>query len=98
MPTGPRLLITNACYHIITRGNQRQQIFWEKVDYNVYFSKLKKHKRRYGFLFYGFCFMPNHIHIIGEPKESKNLAKFMQGLNRAYTAYFNKRYQKAGHL
>ncbi len=26
------------------------------------------------------------------------MAKFMQGLSRAYTAYFNKRYKKVGHL
>jgi putative transposase len=42
--------------------------------------------------------MPNHIHLIGEPRETGNLAKFMQSLNRSYTAYFNKRYKKVGHL
>ena len=36
--------------------------------------------------------------MIGELKEIKNLAKFMQGLTRSYTAYFNKRYKKVGHL
>jgi putative transposase len=42
--------------------------------------------------------MPNHIHLIGEAKELKNLAKFMQGLLRSYTAYFNRCYKKVGHL
>lgn len=98
MPTGPRLLVQNACYHITTRGNQRQQIFWDVQDYKAYLSKLRRYKRRHRFLLYGFCLMPNHIHMIGEPKESKNLAKFMQGLTRSYTAYFNKRYKKVGHL
>ena len=42
--------------------------------------------------------MPNHVHMIGQPKELKNLAKFMQGLTRSYTAHFNKRYKKVGHL
>ena len=27
MPNGPRLLLENVCYHIITRGNQRQLVF-----------------------------------------------------------------------
>jgi putative transposase len=35
---------------------------------------------------------------VGVPQESKNLAKFMQGVSRSYTAYFNRRYKKCGHL
>ena len=98
MPTGPRLLLANACYHIITRGNQRQRVFLEDNDYKVYLLALRRYKKRYGFLLYGFCLMSNHIHLIGEPKELKNLPKFMQGLSRSYTAYFNQRYKKVGHL
>jgi len=98
MPTGSRLLLANACYHIITRGNQRQQVFCDEKDYTTYLLTLRRYKKRYGFLLYGFCLMPNHIHMVGEPREVKNLAKFMQGLLRSYTAYFNKRYKKVGHL
>ncbi|HNX80744.1 MAG TPA: transposase [Candidatus Omnitrophota bacterium] len=98
MPTGPRLLLRNACYHIITRGNQRQQVFFDDQDYRKYISSLKKYKQKYAFLLYGFCLMPNHIHIAGEPTEPKNMAKFMHGLSLSYTAYFNKRYKKVGHL
>ena len=98
MPTGPRLLLKNACYPVITRGNQKQQAFLDEKDYSAYFSRLKKYKKRFKFLLYGFCLMPNHIHLLGEPKEARNLAKTMQGLNRSYTAYFNKRYKKVGHL
>jgi len=98
LPTGPRLLLENACYHIITRGNQKQQVFFDKNDYKRYLLLLRKYKRKFGFLIYGFCLMPNHVHLIGEPKLTANMAKFMQGLSRAYTAYFNKRYKKVGHL
>ena len=42
--------------------------------------------------------MPNHIHLIGEIKQSKDLAKLMSGLNRPYTAYFNDKYETVGHL
>ena len=98
MPAGPRLLIKNACYHITTRGNQRQQIFFDEKDYKRYLLILRKFKRKFSFLLYGYCLMPNHIHLIGEPKLSVSMAKFMQGLSRSYTAYFNKRYKKVGHL
>ncbi|MFH0826320.1 MAG: transposase [Candidatus Omnitrophota bacterium] len=80
----------------MTRGNQRQQLFWEEKDYRVYLATLRRYKKRCGFLLYGFCLMPNHIHLVGEPKEVKDLARFMQGLRRSYTAYFNKKYKKVG--
>jgi putative transposase len=98
MPTGPRLLLPRACYHIILRGNQRQQVFFDTRDYQIYLATLRRNKKRHGVLLYGFCLMPNHIHLVAEPKEPQNLAKCMQGLSRSYTAYFNKRYKLVGHL
>ncbi len=98
MPAGPRFLLEHACYHIITRGNQKQQIFLEKSDFEEFIRRLKRYKKKYTFFLYGYCLMSNHLHLIGEPKESHNLAKFMQGLLRSYTAYFNKKYKKTGHL
>jgi len=98
MPTGPRLLLRNACYHIITRGNQRQQVFFDDQDFRKYLLILRKYKKKFSFLLYGFCLMPNHIHLVGEPKQPENMAKLMQALSRSYTAYFNKRYKKVGHL
>ena len=98
MPTGPRLVLRHVCYHVITRGNQRQQIFLDKKDYEEFLLRLKKYKKKFEFLLYGFCLMTNHLHMIGEPKEPQNLAKFMHGLLRSYTAYFNKKHKKVGHL
>lgn len=98
MPAGPRLLLKQACYHIIVRGNCKQIVFYDSKDYSVYLRILSRCKKRYGFSLYGYCLMPNHIHMVGEPVKPDGLSRFMQGLNRAYTAYFNKRYNKVGHL
>jgi len=98
MPTGPRFVLEHVCYHIITRGNQKQQIFLEPGDFSEFIRRLRRYKRKYGFSLYGYCLMTNHLHIIGEPKDSQGLAKFMQGLLRSYTSYFNKKYRKTGHL
>lgn len=98
MPTGPRLLLPNVCYHIIMRGNQRQKVFFDNQDYKKYLLILRKYKKKHGFLLYGFCLMPNHIHLVGEPKQPTNMGRFMQVLSRSYTGYFNKRYNKVGHL
>lgn len=98
MPRGQRLLIPNVCYHIIQRGNQKQNIFLEDADFRKYLQILLHYKRKYGFKLYAYCLMPNHIHLIVEVKEVNNLAKIMQGISLTYTLWFNKKYGKVGHL
>lgn len=96
--TKTRLLIKNSCYHVYIRGNQKQSVFKERCDFEFYLAQLKRYKRKYGFLLFGYCLMPNHIHLIGEPINPEKLPKFMQCLQRSYTAYYNKKYNKVGHL
>ncbi len=98
MPRGPRVTVENACYHVMTRGNQKQDIFKQKGDYDRYLKTLKKYKYKYRFLLYGYCLMPNHVHLIMEPRRQNDLSKIMQGLNLSYTIWFNKNYAKVGHL
>lgn len=98
MPNGPRFLLEHACYHLMTRGNQKQAVFLDEADYKEYLARLTLYKKRHHLLIYGYCLMPNHIHMIGMPEEQKELAKFMHGVSRSYTAYFNKKYKKVGHL
>ena len=98
MPRGTRLLIDNACYHIYIRGNHKEAVFKEKQDYENYLLRLKKYKSRYGFLLYGYCLMPNHPHLVGEIKISKDLSLFMHDISRSYTTFFNTKYNKVGYL
>lgn len=93
-----RIFIENACYHIYARGNQKQLIFIEEGDFEFYLKQLKHYKIKYSFHLYGYCLMPNHIHLMGRPVVPKKLSNFMQCLQRSYTAYYNKKYSKVGHL
>ncbi len=97
MPSGPRLIVDEGCYHIMTRGNRKQKTFRADEDFHRYMGMLIKYKKKYKFRLYGYCLMPNHVHLIGEVV-GKNLSKFMHGLNRSYVIYFNKTYDKVGHL
>jgi putative transposase len=98
MPTGPRIVLDSVLYHIMARGNQKQEVFIEEIDFSEYLKRIRHYKRKYKFRLYGFCLMPNHVHIIGEIENKEDLSKFMHGISRSYTAYFNKKYGKVGHL
>lgn len=98
MPRSARILLENTCYHIIARGNQKQEVFFETIDYERYLQLLKKYKLKYHFKLYGYCLMNNHIHMIIDPSQSHELSKVMQGLNLSYSIWFNAKYDKIGHL
>ncbi|MFC1632395.1 transposase [Candidatus Omnitrophota bacterium] len=94
----PRMLLENACHHITARGNQKQKVFLEEVDCREYLERLKRYKKKFAFQLYAFCLMPNHIHLLGQIDKGKDLSKFMHGVSLSYTAYFNRKYTKVGHL
>lgn len=98
MPLVTRIFIDHACYHIIVRGNQQQQIFNQDKDFERYLNILIRAKRKYQISIYAYALMPNHIHLLIEAVISRNISKFMHWLNRGYTGYFNAQYSKVGHL
>jgi REP element-mobilizing transposase RayT len=97
MARKPRIEYDGAFYHVITRGNQRQKIFKEPVDYQQFLQVLATYKSRYSFHLYAYVLMGNHIHLLIETKETP-LSKILQGINQSYTLYFNRRYKTVGHL
>ncbi len=98
MSNAKRVLLENVCYHLMTRGNQKQEIFRSREDYLTYLALLRRFKQKYKFRIYAWCLMPNHVHILGEIENYLALSKFMHDLNRTYTSYFNNNHKKVGHL
>lgn len=97
MARKPRIHFTDALYHIIARGNQRQGVFLDDKDFETYLFLLSEYKSRYRFRLYAYALMSNHVHLLVEV-ETVPLSKIMQGLQFRYTRYFNRRYGKEGHL
>lgn len=98
MPRIFRLLPETAVLHILTRGNNRQQVFKDERDYQYYLRLLKLYKEEHRFLLYHYCLMPNHVHLILETTLLTNLSKLMKQINLAYLYHFRKRYQYWGHF
>jgi len=45
-----------------------------------------------------FYFMPNHIHLLLRQIKNNGITQFMQKLGAGYAGYFNKKYNRKGHL
>ena len=85
-------------HHIILRGNNRSLVFITKKDRYVFLKFLREIKKELNFKIYGYCLMPNHIHLIIEPSTRAELSRLLQSLGRRYVQYFNKTHQRTGTL
>lgn len=97
MARKPRVHYEGAVYHIITRGNNREQVFHESADKKKYLEYLKDSIIKYEFLLYGYVLMDNHIHMLARVA-NQPLAKPMQSLQQRYTQYYNDKYKHSGHV
>lgn len=92
-----RIEYEGAFYHVITRGNQRQDIFRDKDDFLKYLDILSHYKKRHQYSLYSYVMMSNHVHMLIETKQIP-LSKILQGINQSYTMYFNRRHRTVGHI
>jgi len=92
-----RIEFSGALYHVLARGNNKQQIFKDDQDYKAYLKRIERYEKRYKFTLYAFVLMPNHVHFLIEIGIVP-LSKIMQGLQQSYTSYFHKKYKTVGHL
>ena len=97
MPRVARKISISKVYHIILRGNDRQDIFFEEQDYRKFLKLVNNAKEKYQYEIYTYCLMTNHVHLIVYDKNNQ-ISKIMQSMEVAYSSYFAKKYGKEGHL
>ncbi len=88
----------NGIYHIYNRGNNKNNIFLDKIDYVFYLIELRKCLKKYDVALLGYCLMPNHIHLEARQNSEVSLSKCIGDLHTKYSSYCNKKYNKIGHL
>lgn len=98
MPRPPRLLLSQSFYHVMTRGNNRNQVFRCDSDYFHYLELIEKYKQDLPFDLYHYCLMSNHIHLLVKTKNADSFSLFMKKLNLSYFHYYRKQYDWAGHF
>jgi putative transposase len=92
-----RVEFENGFYHITSRGNLRDKIFYNVADREKFLEILGRTKERYGFVLHAYALMDNHYHLLMETPKP-NLSQIMQNINTSYTVYINRKYQRSGHL
>ena len=85
----PRYAIKNQPQHIIQRGRNGQQIFFEEQDYQYFYDCLEAAAYNYQLKIHAYVLMPSHVHLLATPGNTDSISRATQSIGRNYVQYFN---------
>lgn len=97
MARAVRLDYFDTFYHVLSRGNDRKDIFCGEADYLKFLDLLAKMVERFKVEVHAYVLMTNHFHLLIRTTQS-NLSRALQWLGVSYAVWFNRQHQRSGHL
>jgi len=97
MARKPRLHVQGGLYHVIWRGNEQSDIFFDDEDRERFYRLLGEGVKRFGYRVHGFCLMPNHVHLALQAGKDP-LSVPLQNVGFRYTQAMNRKLGRVGHL
>lgn len=97
MPRQLRREYAGALYHVMSRGNRRQDIYLDDVDRQDFLKTLAEACQKTDWHVHAYCLMSNHYHLVLETPNA-NLVAGMAWLQSTYTIRLNHRHKLVGHV
>jgi putative transposase len=97
MPRLPRLHVPGGFYHVMLRGNHREDLFSTPTDRLTLNDIVGEVFDRLGARGHAFCWMTNHIHLLVQIGE-RPLGRVMQRIAMRYSRYRHRQIRTTGHL
>ena len=92
-----RIQYPGAFYHVMNRGNSRQNIFLADEDRYTFLEGLTDSCEIYGVRLICYVLMANHFHLIVQTEQA-NLSEFIHHFLMTYSVRYNRQRQRVGHL
>ena len=93
-----RVIIPNIPHHVTQRGNGGAKTFFSDEDYALYLKLLTAACATAHVRCLAYVLMPNHVHLVLQPRDAVGLSKAMSSVHRAYAGIINTRRKKTGHF
>lgn len=97
MPRHPRLLSKSGIEHVMLRGVNKQTIFRDDADCRKFLKCLWAAQEKGGFTLHAYCLMKNHVHLLIQ-RGKETVGQSVKRFGISYAAYYNKKYDRVGHL
>ena len=93
-----RIVVPGVAHRAPQRGNRRQPVFFGAADYAEYRSLIARSCRAARVEVWGYCLMPNHVHLILVPADESGLRAALADAHRRYSRRVNFREGWRGYL
>ena len=93
-----RVVVPGMPHHITQRGNRRQTTFFCDDDYRAYLDLMANWCSKWHVQIWGYCLMPNHVHLIAVAESENGLRQAIGEAHRRYSRRINFREHWRGHL
>ena len=92
-----RIDAPSALHHIICRGIERRQIFFDDVDRDYFVGRLATVLSETSTNCFAWALIPNHLHLLVQTG-AVPISTVMRRLLTSYAVHFNRRHHRSGHL
>jgi len=92
-----RLRCDSGIYHIVLRGINQQDIFFDIDDYQRFLATLHRMKANMEYELYGYCLMSNHVHLLIKELVD-TVSRTISRVGTSYAWWYNGKYQRSGHV
>ena len=97
MARAPRIEVPGGCYHVVTRGNDKQSIYRDEATRRLHLFLLERVARRHRWRVYAYCLMDNHFHLVMRIEDG-SLSAGMRELNGVFAQLANQHLGRTDHL
>jgi putative transposase len=98
MPRTARVVIPDLTVHIVQRGHDRRECFFEEADYRTYLDYLADFAAKFRCSVHAYCLMTNHVHLLVTPHASDSCAQVMKNVGQRHVQRINSRRGRSGTL
>jgi putative transposase len=93
-----RLIIPDLSVHIVQRGHDGRDCFFEEADYRSYVELLREFTLKSSCSLHAYCLMTNHVHLFVTPRAPDSCARLMKNVGQRYVQRVNARRERSGTL
>lgn len=87
----------SGVYHVVLRGINRGDIFFDDDDCLQFLETLTLKKSNQEYELYGYCLMSNHVHLLLRENED-TVSRTMSRIGTSYAKWYNQKYERSGHV
>ena len=90
MPRQIRNLGSTGWEHIILRGINRENLFYDKEDFERFLTTVSRYQREYPFEIAASCLMSNHVHLLMHAENGAH-SQIIKRITVSYASYYNRK-------